>query len=282
MHVLPLSPLRNGRCSCWLGASCPTPAKHPLAKLVPHGSANASSDLADVVRWWRAWPDAGVGIATGGGFFVLDVDPRNGGDESLAKLVAEHGELPQTVTQQTGGGGTHFLFSMPEGFTTRSPIAPGLDVKARGGLIVAEPSLHMSGNLYAWEPGLSPIDVPIARPPYWLVRLVVALPEVPMTMANAAPQSADVITRARRYVDTCDAAISGQNGHRTALWAAICLRRGFLLSDEQSLEILREYSRRCDPPWSERELIHKVASAAKARRLQHADGWLLNAIRGAA
>ena len=41
-------------------------------------------------------------------FSVLDVDPRNGGDETLNDLIAKH-DMPDTVMAITGGGGNHYL-----------------------------------------------------------------------------------------------------------------------------------------------------------------------------
>jgi hypothetical protein len=38
---------------------------------------------------------------------VLDVDPRNGGDEALRAVQTEHAILPTTLTSRTGGGGNH-------------------------------------------------------------------------------------------------------------------------------------------------------------------------------
>lgn len=60
------------------------------------------------IKKWAA--DGGnLGVRTGrqSSCFVLDVDPRNGGDDSLRALVEEHGPLPTTYTVQSGGGGTH-------------------------------------------------------------------------------------------------------------------------------------------------------------------------------
>jgi hypothetical protein len=42
------------------------------------------------------------------------------------------------------------------------------------------------------------------------------------------------------------------------------LVHGFALTDDDALALLREYSERCDPPWSERELLHKIESARNA------------------
>ena len=74
-RVLPLHTMRMGRCSC-TRAGCPSPAKHPRTLT---GSTGASSDLAQVRKWWAMWPDANVGVATGGDLVVVDLDvSRNG------------------------------------------------------------------------------------------------------------------------------------------------------------------------------------------------------------
>ena len=92
--VLPLHELVDGCCSCLGGGGCKTPAKHP--RLKDWGKA-ASSDAGTIAGWWSHWPSANVGILTGArsGLIVLDVDPRHGGDDVLAALLAEHGRCPQ-------------------------------------------------------------------------------------------------------------------------------------------------------------------------------------------
>ncbi len=106
----------------------------------------------------------------GHGFDVLDVDPKNGGDESLAALVAQHGPLPATVEASTGGGGRHFLFR-PDARVRCSAgrLGHGLDVRGRGGYVVAPPSVHPSGCRYRWVVR----DVPLAPWPPWLLARIV-------------------------------------------------------------------------------------------------------------
>ena len=89
-------------------------SKEPLAG--SHGFKDATRDVEQIRRWWTETPDANIGVATGSasGFFVVDIDPRNGGDETLRDLEAEHGPLPPTVTVKTPGGGAHYYFQMPE------------------------------------------------------------------------------------------------------------------------------------------------------------------------
>ena len=66
------------------------------------------------------------------GVDVLDVDPRNGGQESLDDVEDRDGKLPETPIDLTGGGGLHVLFAHPAGHYVTSKanaLGPGLDVK---------------------------------------------------------------------------------------------------------------------------------------------------------
>jgi hypothetical protein len=118
-----------------------------------------------------------VGILTGpcSGIFAMDVDPERGGDKSLALLEREHGALPTTPRQRTGGGGEHILFRYPPGREVCSSvdkIASGLDVRGKGAYIVAAPSLHLSGERYDWGLSGDPETVPLADAPPWLLALL--------------------------------------------------------------------------------------------------------------
>ena len=72
--------------------------------------------------------------------------------------------------------------------------------------------------------------------------------------------------RASAYLSQMPPSISGQRGH-AALWnAAIALVRGFELDEREAFDLLKvEFSPRCSPPWSDRELRHKIADALHAR-----------------
>jgi hypothetical protein len=139
--VLPLHDVTRGACSCVDGTACKTPGKHPR---LANWTKIATTDAGTIAGWWRGWPSANVGILTGrrSDLVVLDVDPRHGGNESLAALVAEHEGLPETVAVETGGGGRHFYFRCPPGTErVRSvTLAGGLELKADGTFVVAPPS----------------------------------------------------------------------------------------------------------------------------------------------
>ena len=159
--VLPLHSVQNNRCTC-SAPECHSPGKHPHTV---NGAKDATTDLEQTKQWWTCWPDANIGIATGdaSGLVVVDVDPRNDGKESLERLQEAH-EPFDTYTVSSGGGGWHFYFKHPGGhIPCRTNLEAGVDAKADGGLVVAAPSLHLSGVRYWVEP-----YEPVAEMPHWL------------------------------------------------------------------------------------------------------------------
>lgn len=151
------------RCAC-KNPKCASVGKHPITQ---HGLKDATTDQDQVRKWFKRWPDANLGILTDG-LFVADADPRHGGDESLAQLVAGHGPLV-TRRQLTGlfegKRGEHLIFRQNGTAVRNGKIAQGLDRKADGGYIVAAPSLHASGVRYEMD------DHPIEPVPGWLETL---------------------------------------------------------------------------------------------------------------
>lgn len=105
----------------------------------------ATKDPKVIARWFHKGSHANIGVKTGpdSGIWIFDVDPRNGGAESLAKLLAEHGPLPLTLVQDTPSGGLHYVFRWPAegGIRNRAHIADGLDVRGENGQFLVQPSV---------------------------------------------------------------------------------------------------------------------------------------------
>jgi predicted P-loop ATPase len=171
-YLFPLHSIRQGKCSCGR-ATCVAnnQGKHPRTKA---GVLDASNDVEQIRKWWAKWPDANIGLACGkSGLVVVDIDPRNGGDETLVRLEKEHGKLPMTPCQLTGGCGQHYLFARPEVERARGTSIPdGIDIKADGGYIVLAPSNHLSGRSYSWDAGQHISDTAIAECPSWVAILL--------------------------------------------------------------------------------------------------------------
>jgi hypothetical protein len=135
-----------------------------------------TKNLEEIRANWERWPNANIGIATGvaSGFFVIDADTLEGhgvdGIASLRELIAAKGPLPKTRMAESPSGSLHFFFTHPgEGIKIKnsdSELAPGVDVKGDGGMVIAPPSFR-NGIAYRWLN-----DLPIAEPPAWLLDLV--------------------------------------------------------------------------------------------------------------
>lgn len=169
-HVFPchyINPTTN-HCSC--GQECKSPAKHPFSQLVPRGQDHATTDEATIRSWWGRQPEANIGIFLApSGLMAIDIDPRNGGWDTIDALEAQHGPIASDVTQFTGGGGEHRVFCLPTNSgSLPGKLGPGVDVKING-YIMAEPSNHVSGKQYGWEASSSPVDGVVPSPlPDWL------------------------------------------------------------------------------------------------------------------
>ena len=249
--------------------------KTPLARLVPHGMKDATADADTIRSWFAAEPSANLGIATGVGDcgpYVVDVDAPNGGhkNDGAAFLAAAGIELPQTLTATTPNGGRHYYFGL-----VKPPTADqlkncanvngllGVDVRTAGGYVVAPPSV-IDGKPYKFLNWKGSRDLAPFPSELYLREKPAAVPSV-CNSHMETPQGAgrpDAYERARMYLASCDAAISGQGGHNATLHAAHALAVGFALDDAAALDLLlAEYNPRCVPPWTEKELRHKVESA---------------------
>jgi hypothetical protein len=117
----------GGGCSC-PDQACQDPGKHPRLR---GWQRLASTDPAVVGAWWRRWPDANLGLATGRRFDVLDLDGPHGVEALRAALSITPAEHPGPVAR-TGGGGWHLLYR-PSGFGNRSGCCRGLTGGAEAG-----------------------------------------------------------------------------------------------------------------------------------------------------
>ena len=158
-------------CNCREKGFCQSPGKHTRVKWAEYQSTLPTE--AEVKSWWGQWPASNIGIITGqvSGIIVLDVD----GPEGEKTLKTKKLVTPPTVISKTGRG-WHYIYKHP-GFECRNfagklgkTILPKVDFRGDGGLIVAPPSMHVSGRQYAWAMGPDMADV--APAPEWLLDLI--------------------------------------------------------------------------------------------------------------
>ncbi len=238
-------------CACHKGGDCSSPGKHPKGK-------------------WREAPQTpqpgdNTGVATGDGFWVLDVDKGKGGIEALRDLIQAHGPLPLTLAARTGGGGQHYYFSDKGVTNSVDKIAKGIDARGTGGFVVAPPSVHYTGGMYRW------VDerTPISPAPAWLLSLARSEPP-PKTRDNAAAQTANVarsrvppvdrLLRAISYAEKMEYAKEGHGGD-TMTYKVACVGHNFGVDEEVWYKwMLANYNPHCEPPWTDKDLRAKVTN----------------------
>lgn len=154
-------------CSCG-NPDCDSPGKHPLIKAWQH---NATTDIAQINEWLAQWPDANWAIATGeeSNLTVVDVDINKTtgeftGQVTLEKIIAIHGETPETLEVTTGSGGRQLYYLHP-GIEVRNTQngkedATNLEFRGDGGYVVAVGSRHKSGRRYEWANRAKMQDLP--------------------------------------------------------------------------------------------------------------------------
>jgi hypothetical protein len=66
----------------------------------------------------------------------------------LEALQAEHGPLPDTLMAESPSGSVHRYYRHPGQYitSTSSKIAPGVDIKGDGGMVIAPPSKREDGT----------------------------------------------------------------------------------------------------------------------------------------
>jgi hypothetical protein len=198
---IPLHSVIEGTAYCSCGDISPhAVAKHPKFK---GWQELVRVDNLQIQAWWQKYPGANVGLVTGrqSGVWVLDVDPKSGGDRSLAELIAAHGELPTTYTVRTGSGGLHYYFLLPDGVTitnSKGTLAAGLDVRGDGGQVVAPPSVSGIGPYFVLA------DVELAPAPEWLIEMVLASDRAHTATRISAPRDLGTWTPVEmgHYVDS--------------------------------------------------------------------------------
>jgi hypothetical protein len=125
--------------------------------------------VADLEYWFGTrFPDAGIALILGpvSGLFVIDVD----GPDAHRALVARLGSVPDAPTALSGSlepHRYHLYCRHPDVLTLASckPWHPKLELRGHGGIVVAPPSRHKSGNRYRWAEGKSLEDLPLPEVP---------------------------------------------------------------------------------------------------------------------
>ena len=206
----------------WAAAGYPVfPCSARKSPLTPRGYLDATTDATTIARWWRAHPDALIGLPTGEatGLLVVDLDRKTPEDDGVASLEALRGrrQMPTHPCVLTRSGGQHLYWRYPPGSGIRCSarrVGAGIDVRGTGGYVIAPPS-----------PGYTVlIDAPLSHPPTWLLRLLAPPRRRPALMPADAPRHRDESWRSLRRLDTLlrRAALAAEGERNLVTYWAAC------------------------------------------------------------
>jgi hypothetical protein len=221
--------------------------KQPLGALAPHGVKDATADIPQVVAWWSKVPDANIGVATGGGRWVLDLDDY----DARARLEAAGVLIPEGAPAATTGKGAHIWFAGD--VRNRTKLVDKVDVRGDGGYVVAPPSIHPSGATYQWV-GEPPFGRPLPPPPPALLAMVGNTAKVSSSGTSAAGAS-------NKWVADLMAGV-GEGGRDDACTRLAGYYLGKGLPVEVVLQILASWAESCQPPFPFADVEKCVASIA--------------------
>lgn len=240
--------------------------KLPMIDAFPE---RATRDPQQISRWWRddvmGLPfNYNIGISTtrfgdDEALVVVDVDNKNGKNGSIELLRLDMGgkELPPTFEQSTPTGGRHLVFRTPVALKQGANVlAQGLDIRSKGGFIVAAGS-EINGKAYEVD---SPLPVDVA--PQWLVDACGIAPEHEVGEAAEGVNADAAAARAVEYLKHhAEHSLEGAGGDQRA-FAVAARVRDFGVGQMECLELLLDHwNDECQPPWSHEELANKVENA---------------------
>ncbi len=242
----------------------------------------------DELSKWFSHDLRGVGIVCGfisGGLEVLDFDDGSLFEPWRQQVKSIVERLPVV---ETGGGGWHVLFRCYEiGGNVKIACDPQrreketlIEAKGEGGLIVAEGNpcaVHKSGLPYVQYSGPYLPQVPMITPgeriELWRAARTFDMRPKPELASRGGFVSRcddhrplkDRKSSAAKYIAKMEPSISGCSGHNKAYSVARVLVHKFGLPHDDSLELFQNFNSRCVPPWTEKEMVHKLQSAGGAK-----------------
>lgn len=228
----------------------------------------ATTHAATITDWWTKSPNRNIGVATGDGLLVIDVDVKNGakGAQTYAALDMLH-DIPPTYTVTTPTGGTHvYLTSGQDVRNSASKLGDGVDVRGAKGFVVGPGSTIGHQDYVADHPLVGPAPCPLS-----IVELAGrgrdqdgADGPIPV-QAQIELDTPRAQERATQYLTSAEPAVEGAGGDAHT-YAVACRVRDFGISEPVALELMSIFwAERCvsslSPQGFQEFLADKVSNA---------------------
>lgn len=239
---------------------CVASEKRPASE---NGLKDATTDITQIDRWWSADPAFNIGVdPSRSAMFVVDQDGPLGA-ETLARLVAENGALPDTLTIQTPRGTDHKHFWFQgDAPSSVNGLGAKLDTRGRGGYVLVPPS-SINGMEYSYASEAEDI----LPAPQWIADHLASRHDSHEARDGVEIDLPANLVRARTllrdYVSAGNVAVEGQGGD-SKTYEIACEILNLGLSPAIGFEVIRdEWNPHCIPPWELEELAVKVRNASE-------------------
>jgi len=242
------------------------------------GVHDAATTIDEAENLWRAAPSAThVGLAMGSGVVAVDFDTYKCKTDDEKKAHEDMlARLPSTLMQTTQRGGRHVFLRVPDGVEVRNKVTKKgsalpryVDVRGDGGYVVTGPGYTLTDDEIADAPQ-ELVAMLTEKPTSGSPHVDLLMPMATQTRTSAPARGTDAdrdywFKRASCYLDEIKQAVDGEGGSDPTFRAANMLL-DMHLDDADAWDLLNRYSLRCVPPWSEKELRHKLDDAKKQPR----------------
>lgn len=221
----------------------------------------ATSDTDQIKSWWTENPDYNIGVATGAGTLVVDVDVKDDKPGRASLEMLELTDFPESYRVKTPSGGEHIYLKIDHDYGQKAnlPDYPGIDIRCDGGYVLG-PGSTIDGKPYEAS------EAPIEPIPSWFdnyLRKVKPRRSDRSSKPLIELDRPENIDKAKDWlVNYAPEAIEGCAGDETTYKVA-CRCRDFGLSEAATLEaMLDDWNElKASPPWTPDELSQKVANA---------------------
>ena len=241
------------------------PIPHQRKRPVALGWQNLTIGVTEAAQHFHDAPPQNVGVILGTASNLVDVDL----DHPKALELADQFLPPTATFGRPGKPRSHRIYHVTNPLPTKRHEMPDrtciVEYRSTGAQTVFPPSTHPSGEAITWEDNTPPADIDGTL----LFELVESLASAVSPKGNLnftacpPPPPTPILTRAMAYLETLPPAISGAGGHKATYHAACeCVR--FALDDADAWQAMCWYNEhKCQPPWSEKDLRHKLSEGCK-------------------